>query len=325
MTSLSVGEVAGSLGVAPSTVRMWGSRYGLTASDRTERGHRRYTPDDVDRLRQMHAAVISGIPPATAAAELTAGAPPGPVPAPVPAHRGGPGGSVLAVPRAGRQARGLARAASRLDEAGATTVVLDALRERGTLRTWDDVLRPVLVAAGLHWEHTGKGIEVEHLLTQAVTGAFVRHQAELPKIAQASPILLSGGPAEDHVLALHAARSALAERGVSARFLGPRTPMSVIAGAARRTRTPGVLIWLTFRDPRVNADLAMVRAAHRRLVLLVGGPGWEGAPVGPATSCASLGAAVSVLERAWTDASPDPGRPSAGRDTRILEVAQVAE
>lgn len=322
MTLRSVGEVAGSLGVAPSTVRMWGRRYGLTASERTRGGHRRYTADDVERLRRMHEAVISGTSPAVAAAGVdTVGRA---AATPVVGRPGGPGGSVLAVPRAGRQARGLARAASRLDESGATDVVLEALREGGTLRTWDDVLRPVLVAAGLRWEHTGTGIDIEHLLTQAVTGAFVRHLGELPKLAHDRPVLLSGGPAEDHVLALHAVRSALAERGVPARFLGPRTPMSVIAAAARRTRTPGVLVWLTFPDPRVNADLAGIRAAHRGLVLLVGGPGWEGAPVDRAIPCASLEAAVSLLERSWTAAAPATLRRTAGSATSGSQVAQVA-
>ena len=32
---LSVGEVAARLGVSPSTVRMWGERYGLVASTRS--------------------------------------------------------------------------------------------------------------------------------------------------------------------------------------------------------------------------------------------------------------------------------------------------
>ena len=320
MVSLSIGEVAGSLGVAPSTLRMWGRRYGLTASAHTAGGHRRYTAEDVDGLRRMHAAVIAGANPAEAAAAVTA---PGPV-GRAEAAPGGPGGAVLAVPGAGRQARGLARAASRLDEAGATAAVLDGLRARGTLRTWDEMLRPVLVAAGLHWERTGTGIEIEHLLTQAVTAAFARHLAGLPEVAQDDPVILSGGPEEDHVLALHAARSALAERAVPARFLGPRTPMSVIAAAARRTRTPGVLIWLTFPDPRADEGLVAVRAAHRRLVLLVGGPGWVG-PVAPATACSSLDDAVTLLERSWADRRAAVGRTPSRRDTTPKEVAQVAK
>ncbi len=295
---MSVGEVAGRLGVAPSTVRMWGSRYGLTASARSAGGHRRYSADDVDRLVRMQAAVLAGSDPAAAAATVLSSE----QPARSLSRRGGPGGSVLAVPGAGPDVRGLARAASRLDELGLTDAVVAALRERGTVDTWNQILRPVLVAAGEHWQRTGTGIEVEHLLTQAVTTAFAQYTAFLPEVAQENPVVLAGSPHEDHVLALHAVRAGLAERGVPVRFLGPRTPMSALAATARLTRAPAVLIWMSLSDTSAATDLASVRAAHRRLVLLVGGQGWTGLDTGPATVCASLDEAITALASAWTAA-----------------------
>lgn len=294
---MSVGEVAGRLGVAPSTVRMWGTRYGLTASSRSAGGHRRYTDADVDRLLRMQRAVVAGADPAAAAAEVMVGAG---LP-PVRPRRGGPGGAVLAVPGAGPEVRGLARAAARLDEATLTETVLRSLRGAGTLRTWNLLLRPVLVAAGEHWHRTGTGIEVEHLLTQSITTAFSQYLSSFPDLAQASPVVLAGGPQEDHVLALHAVRAGLAERGVPARFLGPRTPMSALAGTARLTRAPAAFIWMSLQNASSAADLATVRAAHRGLVLLVGGPGWTGLDVAPARLCTSLEAAITELAAAWSE------------------------
>jgi len=220
-----------------------------------------------------------------------------------PGRRGGPGGSVLAVPGANREVRGLARAASRLDESAVTAAVVAALQRQGTIATWDDLLRPVLVAAGDHWQRTGTGIEVEHLLTQAVTTAFSGYLTTLPKTAQDSPVVVAGSPREDHVLALHAVRAALAEQGVPVRFLGPRTPLSALAATARLTRAPAVLIWMSLSDSETAADLTTVRAAHRRLVLLVGGSGWAGLDIGPATLCRSLDEAVALLGAAWTGRS----------------------
>lgn len=296
---MSVGEVAGRLGVAPSTVRMWGSRYGLTASARSAGGHRRYTADDLERLVRMQTAVMAGSDPAAAAAGVLASI----EPARAPGRRGGPGGAVLAVPGSGPEVRGLARAASRLDELGVTEAVLAALQERGTVDTWNRMLRPVLVAAGEHWQRTGAGIEVEHLLTQAVTTAFAQYVASLSEVAQDNPVVLAGSPHEDHVLALHAVRAGLAERGVPVRFLGPRTPMSALAATARLTRTPAVLIWMSLPDATAATDLASVRAAHRGLVLLVGGQGWTGSDTGPATVCASLDDAITALASAWAAAA----------------------
>ncbi|MGS0683730.1 MerR family transcriptional regulator [Nakamurella sp. GG22] len=329
---MSVGEVAGRLGVAPSTVRMWGSRYGLTASARSAGGHRRYTDEDFDRMRRMQESVVSGVNPSAAAAEVMSdtatgrvtpgnappdSAAPGETPPDDTAasptasagRRGGPGGSVLAVPGANREVRGLARAASRLDEGAVTTAVVAALQRQGTIVTWDELLRPVLVAAGDHWQRTGTGIEVEHLLTQAVTTAFTNYITTLPKPTQDSPVVVAGSPREDHVLALHAVRAALAERAVPVRFLGPRTPLPALAATARLTRAPAVLLWMSLPDSETAAGLATVRAAHRRLVLLIGGSGWAGLDTGPATLCRSLDEAVALLTAAWARRSGGSGSP----------------
>jgi hypothetical protein len=295
---LSVGEVAARLGVSPSAVRMWGTRYGLVASARSAGGHRRYTPEDLALLQSVHDAVLSGTDPAAAAAAVRGIE--DAVHRPVTPRRGaGAGGPGLAVPGAGREARGLARAAARLDEMRAEDAVLAALRAEGTLVAWDDVVRPVLIAAGAHWAATGAGIEIEHLLTQAVTTALIRHTATLPEPPSERPVLLAGGPQEEHVLPLHAARAALTERGIPSRLLGPRTPLPALATAARRTRAAAVLVWLSRPDADAVRDLPGVLAAHRRMRVLVGGPGWEGVETGPVTVPGDFAEAVAVLERVW--------------------------
>ncbi|MEO8827076.1 MerR family transcriptional regulator [Lapillicoccus sp.] len=291
---LSVGDAAARLGVSPSTLRMWGTRYGLLASETSVGGHRRYTEDDLARLERVHAAIIAGADPAAAALSVQTEA------ATAPRHGpGGPGGTGLAVPGAGRTARGLARAAYRLDEMGVEDLVVEDLHTNGTISTWEHVVRPVLIAAGTYWQRTGKGIEVEHLLSQAVTNAFVRHVVDLGERARVDPVLLASGPHEEHTLALHAVRSGLAERDVPARLLGPRTPMSALATAARRTRAPGVLVWLSAPDPVAAQELSLVTAAHRRLTVHLGGPGWESIDPGPARICADLSEAVQRLQDAW--------------------------
>lgn len=295
MQTWSVGEVAGLLGVSPSTVRMWGTRYGLNASARSEGGHRRYTADDVARLRATHAQVVDGADPSRAAATVTGLA----APTRARGTRGGPGGSVLAVPGAGRVARGLARAASRLDATAAEETVVAALAQEGTDATWEDVVRPVLVAAGRHWETTGSGIEVEHLLSDALTSAFDRHRASLPQPDGAHAVLLAGGPQEEHVLALHALRCALVERGVPVRLLGPRTPIGVLTVAARRTRAAAVVCWTSTPDPAAVEEIGSVVTAHRGVRVVVAGPGWNGADLDGVTRCVSLPEAAETLSDQW--------------------------
>jgi hypothetical protein len=261
--------------------------------------------------------VLSGADPAAAAAAVR-GIEGVEDPAAVPRRRAGAGGAGLAVPGAGKAARGLARAAARLDEMRAEDAVLAALRAEGTLVAWDDVIRPVLIAAGAHWASTGSGIEIEHLLTQAVTTALIRHTATLPEPPSERPVLLAGGPLEEHVLPLHATRAALTECGVPSRLLGPRTPMTALVTAARRTRAAAVLVWLSRLDEAAVTGLTDVTAAHRRVKVLVGGPGWHGVDTGPATAVQHLPGAVAALEQAWSG-----GRPGRRQPLFPAEVAQL--
>ncbi len=304
MELLSVGDVAARLGVAPSTVRMWGRRYGLEASEQSPGGHRRYTAEDMARLQRMQGAVVAGASPAQAAAGGTSAS----TRRPDRTRPGGPGGSGLALPKAGPAARGLARAAFRLDEMGVEDALVDVLRARGTQETWDAVVRPVLVASGDYWQRTGEGIEIEHLLTQAVTTALVRHTAQL-EVARVDHVLLASGPHEEHTLALYALRAALAEMSVPSRLLGPRTPLTALAAAARRTRAPAVFIWLSQPDSTAGEGLRALSGAHRRLRVVVGGTGWP-APeqLAAGTMSFSLAEAVAVLRAAWLDRSISRGR-----------------
>ncbi|MEO7751911.1 MAG: MerR family transcriptional regulator [Terracoccus sp.] len=292
MKEHTVGDVAARLGVAPSTVRMWGTRYGLTASSRSAGGHRRFTEDDLDLLERFHRAVIAGETPLRAAAHLTGGTPP-------PPSSGGPGGNVLAVPGAGRRARGLARAVARLDEMAVEDGVLSALEAMQGVAVWDEVVTPLLIAAGEQWQRTGAGIEVEHLLTQAVSMAFIRYSAELPDPPRNKAIILAGGPHEEHVLPLHAVRACLGERGVPSRLLGPRTPISALATVAQRTRAPGVLIWMSMKDVVAEDDLELLMASHRTLRLFLAGPGWLDIDSSHGVRTHNLAHAVDELEAAW--------------------------
>ncbi|MFD0431588.1 MerR family transcriptional regulator [Streptomyces zhihengii] len=64
---LTTGELAGRLGVAPTTIRSWGRRYGLEPAAHTPGGHRRWSPADVARLERMRALTSTGLAPAEAA------------------------------------------------------------------------------------------------------------------------------------------------------------------------------------------------------------------------------------------------------------------
>ncbi len=281
-TGFSVGEAAARVGVAPSTLRTWERRYAVTAGGRSDGGHRRYGPDDVALLRRMHELVVAGEPPARAALlarRVPTQAPPGDAEPEHPAGsatRGGPGGQVLAVPGAGPRARGLARAALALDVDGAAALVERALADDGVVSTWDELVRPVLVAAGLHWARTGRGVEVEHLLTEATIEALRAHRRTLPRPdPDAPPAVLACAPHDEHTLPLYVLSAALRESGVATRLLGARVPAAALVSTVRRSGATSAFVWAQLPDPEA---LATVRLPPSRppVRLVVGGPGWVG-------------------------------------------------
>ncbi|MBO4205338.1 MerR family transcriptional regulator [Micromonospora echinofusca] len=284
--ALSAGAVARRLGVAVTTLRTWHQRYGLGPSEHVPGHHRRYTPSDLARLEIMRRLTVQGVPPAEAArwarrapevstAQVSTAEP---VPAPerrrVSTSRDG-GGFTLPVGRAGPAARGLARAAMRLDSAAMCEAIEAAIAADGVIVTWDGMLRPVLAAIGERHAATAGLIEVEHLVSRCVSEAFAtvarRNQAVGPP-----RILLSCADEEQHSLPLEALGAALAEAGVSYRLLGARVPVEALTEAISRTGPAAVVVWSHSRATADPAQLvALLTVPRRPLLVLAAGPGWR--------------------------------------------------
>jgi AcrR family transcriptional regulator len=58
---MTIGELARRAGVAVSTIRAWEQRYGLLTPARSTGGHRRYSVEDLRRLRAVQALVEAGV------------------------------------------------------------------------------------------------------------------------------------------------------------------------------------------------------------------------------------------------------------------------
>lgn len=253
---LSVGAVAALLRVAPATLRSWGRRYGIVPAARTGGGHRRYAPDEVARLRTMQALVDAGITPSEAArrvlgghadsavdgspAELTQGGRPRAVPGPKPAGTSG-----------GRSAaRGLDRSVVRLDADGTSGQISDLLLRRGAEETWFGVVAPLLQSIGQRGTTDQDGLEVEHVLTEAMIEAIRGYCGFLPTPERRRPVLLACAPGEAHTLPLQILRAVLTERRIGSIVVGNQVPVGALPTAARRIGARMVFIW------RQSADAA---------------------------------------------------------------------
>jgi DNA-binding transcriptional MerR regulator len=310
---LTVSGAARRLGIAPGTLRTWDRRYGVGPTDHARGRHRRYSAADMARLELMQRALVKGASPAEAAryARLAmppdaaqSGAPPGPPvparpeigPVPVVETETGPeaappepterpvraGGGTLRMPGADPRARGLGRAALAMDPMAVRQLLEESIAAKGVIGTWDDVARPVLGAVGQRWATSGRGVEVEHLLSEVVVAVFAARAAAQPVAVPVSrPVLLAGMPTELHVVPLAVLAALLAERGIACRSLGPALPAPALVAAVRRTAPAAVVLWSQLA---LSADVDVVAAlpvTRPRFRTYVAGPGWDGAELPP--------------------------------------------
>jgi MerR family transcriptional regulator, light-induced transcriptional regulator len=332
---LQVAAAAHRVGGAPSTLRTWDRRYGIGPTGHTPGQHRRYSPDDLARLDLMHRALILGATPADAAAHALNALPPHPDAArPPPATTGRPGagtptgdvpagaepgerqpagagssdrprartgGTALRLPGAGWRARGLGRAALALDADTVRGLLTESIAVTGVQATWDDVTRPVLAAVAQRWADTGAGIEIEHLLSDCVTGVFSAVAAAAAPAGTARPVLLAGMAGDQHRLPLVVLAATLAQRGASCRSLGTDLPPTALATAIRRTAPAALLLWSQLSstaDPQVLRSLPRTRPGYRGFVA---GPGWAEVELPPQVGrLESLEEAADALSAAAT-------------------------
>jgi DNA-binding transcriptional MerR regulator len=279
--------VAARLGVAVETLRTWDRRYGLGPGTRGPGGRRRYGEQDLARLLVMRRLVTSGMPTSEAARRAAGGG--GGVP-PLGVEdllqdgkrpRGG-GGRVLAIPRGSTLQHGLARAATALDTDEVERQLEQVIGDVGVAQTWDELLRPVLVAVGERWARTGEGVEVEHLLSQAAMDVL-RRLTERPapdgSPSASRPVLLASVDGDAHVLPLYVLAALLTEGGTRVRLLGASTPLSALRASTQRLRPSAIFLWAQLSGP-MNSEFAAGAAEIRSgASIVVGGPGWADAPL----------------------------------------------
>lgn len=286
---LTVAAVARRLGVAPATLRTWDRRYGLGPSTHRAGSHRRYSASDLARLEHMRSLVNAGVPPADAAREslaleidvsqlapvtelrrLT-------VAPEVPEELGRHGGGhVVSIPGGTPHARGLARAAAALDAAACRVIIRETIDKRGVIWTWDHLLVPVLVGVGQRWQFSGRGVDVEHVLSDAVQGELAACTRKVISPVNVRTVLLAAPDDESHCLPLWAVSAALSEKGVEGRMLGPRTPMDALEQAVRRIGPAAVFVWAQIPDSTNFAGLAELTKVRPAPVIVAGGLGWRG-------------------------------------------------
>ncbi|MBY8847326.1 MerR family transcriptional regulator [Saccharothrix sp. MB29] len=267
------------LGIS-TTLRTWDRRYGLGPSAREEGKHRRYSGEDVSRLRRMLELTGQGMAPAAAAASALGAAPPPGRP------RAGGGPRAIAVDSA--EGRGFARAAARLDAPLMSTLAAELVERHGVVAAWNRCWS-LPRRLGERVAAQGRGVEIEHLATAGIAGVL---RASRSRRAGRLPALLACAPEEQHSLPLDALAAALAERDVASRNLGARVPAEALRDAVTLLSPGSVVVWAHSRPHAEAAPVAELTS--RGHAVLVGGAGWDEVPTS-ARRLGSLSEAVAVV------------------------------
>lgn len=284
---LTVSAVARRIGIAPATLRTWDRRYGLGPSQHEVGNHRKYSSLDLAKLMVMRRLISSGVSACDAAESAKS-------------FKGSleAGISTPEITNAQELVSILNKAAKKLDMAFLESELRKYLSAHGVISTWSQVIAPLLFLVGKDWEETGKGVDVEHLLSETLIRILREPLESKMKPVNAHPVLLAAVGEELHCLALHALAAALAERRIETHFLGARTPLTAISSMVTHTAPPAVFLWAQLQenaDPDYIRGIPAVRPAPR---IVIGGPGWNLDQCGEVVVATDLSQACLEIERA---------------------------
>jgi len=284
---LTVAAVARRLGVAPATLRTWARRYGIGPTDHESGSHRRYCPEDLAKLTTMRRLIIAGMSPAEAAEKALNTK------------------SAIKMEKivGGFSDRpdvidALHSAANALDKNFIESTLRNDIEKHGVIRSWQEVIVPVLVMLGKSWEETGEGIEIEHFFSETLKRVLRERSSMIYKPINPRPVLVASVGEEMHSLAIHALTAALAERNIECHFLGARTPFAALEAMVEKFAPPAIFLWAQLvenADPSFFRNLPAVRPAPR---ILLGGPGWRESDCANMTQTPDLNFACEEITRA---------------------------
>lgn len=275
----SIAEVERDTGLSKDTLRVWERRYGFPQPARDPTGDRLYPSEQVARLRVIRRLMDAGHRPGHIVA-LDEGAL-----QTLAAPDEAPSLTTARSRRTPELAAYLALIEGHDVQALRRLLVHTAMRD-GLVSFVTHVLAPLTVAVGEAWLSGRFQVFEEHLYTECVTGVLRNAISSLPGAvtAGAPRVLLSSVPEEPHALGLLMVETLLALEGCNCLSLGPQTPLTDMARAAKAHRADIVALSFT---PVVGARSLSSGLQTLRQLLPEGVEIWAG------------GSHPALAQRAW--------------------------
>jgi DNA-binding transcriptional MerR regulator/methylmalonyl-CoA mutase cobalamin-binding subunit len=222
-SQLSIGAISEATDIPTATLRTWERRYGFPNPDRTAAGHRRFSPDIVERLRLTARAVDAGHQasdvvglPENELRELLGESDPAPAPpAPDPSD-------------ADREldpwlTRWL-EASADLDGESLEREFRREWNRLGALEFVQDRATPYLRQLGSAWANGEMSVAEEHYASEQIRDFLSNKWRSMADRAEGPRTLFVAPEGEHHALGLHLAAVVFGLAGWRIVFLGPNTP-----------------------------------------------------------------------------------------------------
>ncbi|MCO8269269.1 MerR family transcriptional regulator [Actinoplanes sp. TRM 88003] len=256
---LSPGTLARRLGVATTTLRTWHQRYDLGPTGHETGRHRRYAPTDVAALTTMARLTARGMPAGEAARMARRETTPWAADRPIDD------------PGTRSEARGLARAARRLDVLTLRETLAAAVAARGVVHTYHTLAGPAFVLINEAGYAEPRKALARRVLAQCLREVF----AAVARPAAGVPVrtLLVAVDNRRDLTALDALAAALAELAVPVVHLGGGLPLDVLVDAIARTHPAVIVVWSHSEHPPALLEAVTAVPGWRPTIVTAGRAG----------------------------------------------------
>jgi methylmalonyl-CoA mutase cobalamin-binding subunit len=266
---ISIGKLSRSTGFSAERLRIWELRYGAPKGRRLPSGHRRYAPEEVERLHLVREALDRGFRPrhvvASSREELM--------------KLLEQLGTSLAggLPEPGRlpwTPLSWVQASARMDEAALERQFMEHWLALGSLRFLRERAVPFVVSLGEEWHAKRLSAAEEHFGSEKLGDFLAGIWRRLNELNRGPAALLTTLPGDPHRIGLQMVALVSAMAGWRVLYLGPSTPLEEVATTAAKVGVKAVLISVSLSvDPSQarSQTLALRGSLPRGVELVVGG------------------------------------------------------
>ena len=257
--TFSLGAVCESLGLTPELVRSWERRHGAVKPKRTPGGTRRFTSENVERLRLLKTLVDQG----QRIGKI----------AKLPTEELKQRASTPTVSES-PELEHILQAVEKMDAAQLDTLLRFQLSTLGSVQFAEQIGLPLLHEVGRRWSNNEIAIAAEHLLSNALRTLMGVRNLQQPNFASWPTIVFACPTNERHEFGLLFAALVAESAGCKVIYLGVDLPVEEMIHAVKKTQAKGLALSLvTLPESICTTTLTTLRERlPSDVAVIAGGP-----------------------------------------------------